>query len=70
MIKPVKTSFKEFVKWNLNRDTGKQEKFWKEYLADFDTNTELPIKSRKAANINTPPMMPVIRTPSGPLGSV
>lgn len=30
-----KTSFKEFIRWGQSRDKDKQERFWREYLADF-----------------------------------
>jgi amino acid adenylation domain-containing protein len=43
---PAKTSFKEFVKWNQQQDTKKQEIFWREYLrgVDRDNRIEIPIK--------------------------
>ncbi len=43
---PVKTSFKEFVKWNQQQDTKKQEIFWREYLrgVDRDNRIGIPIK--------------------------
>ncbi|MCP4153957.1 MAG: non-ribosomal peptide synthetase, partial [bacterium] len=44
--KPVKTHFKEYVKWIQHRDTQEQEKFWKNYLQGFDTQTELSIKKK------------------------
>jgi len=33
---PVKSGFKEFVKWIQRQDTAEQEKFWGNYLNDFD----------------------------------
>lgn len=46
-IKPVKTGFKEFVKWMYDRDKNEQEKFWQDYLEGFNTQTELSIKRKK-----------------------
>ncbi|MDQ1354586.1 MAG: hypothetical protein QG657_4895, partial [Acidobacteriota bacterium] len=43
---PAKPPFKEFISWLQTLDKDKQEKFWREYLADFETPTELPIKRR------------------------
>ncbi|HLP60519.1 MAG TPA: amino acid adenylation domain-containing protein, partial [Candidatus Deferrimicrobium sp.] len=43
---PTKPSFKEYIKWLQNRDKKKQERYWQEYLAGFETSTELPIKRR------------------------
>ena len=47
LVKPGKTKFKEFINWYQIQDTGRQEKFWKDYLSGFDTPTELSIKRRK-----------------------
>ena len=44
---PAKSSFKEYVKWLQSRDRNKQEHYWRNYLADFETATELPIKRKK-----------------------
>ena len=44
---PVKPPFKEFIKWIQSQDRNKQEQFWREYLAGFETPTELPIKRRE-----------------------
>ncbi|MCU0288415.1 MAG: amino acid adenylation domain-containing protein, partial [Acidobacteria bacterium] len=44
---PAKSSFKEFIKWLQNQDKNKQERFWNDYLAEFETPTDLPIKKRK-----------------------
>ncbi|HLP57177.1 MAG TPA: amino acid adenylation domain-containing protein, partial [Candidatus Deferrimicrobium sp.] len=46
---PTKQSFKEFVKWFQNQDRNKQELFWKDYLAEFETPTQLLVK-RKSEN--------------------
>jgi len=43
-VKPSRTKFKEFIKSIQNRDTAKQEAFWKNYLNGFDTHTGLSIK--------------------------
>jgi len=43
---PVKTKFKEFVKWYHQRDKDKEKKFWKNYLQGFDTQSMLPNKQR------------------------
>ncbi|HLP48095.1 MAG TPA: condensation domain-containing protein, partial [Candidatus Kapabacteria bacterium] len=43
---PVKSSFKDFIKWLQSRDRNTQEQYWKNYLADFETPTALPIKGR------------------------
>ncbi|MCK4765019.1 MAG: amino acid adenylation domain-containing protein, partial [Candidatus Aminicenantes bacterium] len=42
--KPVKTKFKEYIKWLKDRDQGEQEKYWKNYLAGFDAPTVLSVK--------------------------
>jgi amino acid adenylation domain-containing protein len=42
---PVKTKFKEFVERVKNQDRKKQETFWRTYLEDFETPTELPVKN-------------------------
>ncbi|MGD2089466.1 MAG: amino acid adenylation domain-containing protein, partial [Candidatus Aminicenantes bacterium] len=49
--RPVKTRFREFVKWIQHRDLDEQEKFWRDYLKGFDTLTELTIKRRKGKEI-------------------
>ena len=46
LIRPVKTQFKDFVKWIQNQDIRKQEAYWKNYLYGFDTQTDLPIKMK------------------------
>jgi amino acid adenylation domain-containing protein len=51
LLRPVKTRFREFVKWNQNRDLDESEKFWKNYLKGFDTPTELRIKRRPEKDI-------------------
>ncbi|MCX6581229.1 MAG: amino acid adenylation domain-containing protein, partial [Candidatus Aminicenantes bacterium] len=43
---PAKPSFKEFIKWLQNQDRNKQEQYWRDYLADFETPTGLPIKRK------------------------
>jgi hypothetical protein len=44
---PIKPLFKEFIRWLQNQDRTKQEQYWREYLAGFETRTELPIQGRK-----------------------
>ncbi len=46
---PRKTKFKEYVQFVLaqEQDRQRQEKYWKHYLAGFDTPTELPGKSMR-----------------------
>jgi amino acid adenylation domain-containing protein len=39
-----KTGFKEFVKWRRDQDRGKQEQFWRQYLAGLESGTHLPVK--------------------------
>ncbi len=40
-LPPVKTRFKEFIKWHQKRDKLSEEKYWKEYLSVCDLNTSL-----------------------------
>ncbi|UCH98101.1 MAG: hypothetical protein JSV88_14950, partial [Candidatus Aminicenantes bacterium] len=49
-VKPVKTTFKEFVKWMRSQGTDryKQERFWRNYLNGFDTPTRLAVKKIRA----------------------
>ncbi|MCX6579422.1 MAG: amino acid adenylation domain-containing protein, partial [Candidatus Aminicenantes bacterium] len=49
---PAKPPFKEFVRWIQNQDRNKQEQYWREYLAGFETRTELPIKRRTEETSN------------------
>ena len=44
---PVKTLFKEFIKYIHSQDRKIQEQFWGEYLNGIDTPTALPIKKRR-----------------------
>ncbi|UCH96478.1 MAG: AMP-binding protein, partial [Candidatus Aminicenantes bacterium] len=54
LVLPVKTKFKEFVKWIRNRDLEKEKTFWRDYLRSFDTLSQLSIKrSRKREEITT-----------------
>ncbi|UCH96724.1 MAG: amino acid adenylation domain-containing protein, partial [Candidatus Aminicenantes bacterium] len=41
LAKPVKTKFKEFIKWIQEQDKNKQKQFWEGYLKGFDTQTKL-----------------------------
>jgi len=46
-VKPLKTKFKEFIRWNREQDRKNKEKaFWKDYLKDFDTPLEFSIKRK------------------------
>ncbi|HLP44714.1 MAG TPA: amino acid adenylation domain-containing protein, partial [Candidatus Kapabacteria bacterium] len=49
---PLKTPFKEFVKWIQSQDKSKQKKFWHDYLAGIETITEIPIKNNKEKSAN------------------
>ncbi|MFC2146041.1 amino acid adenylation domain-containing protein [Acidobacteriota bacterium] len=51
LVKPVKTKYKEFIKWIHQRDAEGQEKFWKNYLKGFDTQTELSVGRKKGKDI-------------------
>jgi amino acid adenylation domain-containing protein len=39
-----KPRFKEFAKWHRDQDRGKQEQFWRQYLAGLESGTHLPVK--------------------------
>jgi len=54
IIKPVKTRFQEFIKWQQNRDTREAEKFWRKYLRGFDTPTVFSIKHKKSSELAVP----------------
>ncbi len=47
-VRPVRTSFKEFIRWHRRQDTQKRERFWKEYFRGIEVadRTELPVKRR------------------------
>ena len=53
LIKPHKTRFKKFVRWIENIDLNKQEKFWRDYLSGFETQTGLKIKRKRNETSNT-----------------
>ncbi|MCK4762614.1 MAG: AMP-binding protein, partial [Candidatus Aminicenantes bacterium] len=42
--RPVKTKFKEYIKWIKGRDQGEQANYWEEYLAGFEVPTVLSVK--------------------------
>ncbi|MCK4764999.1 MAG: non-ribosomal peptide synthase/polyketide synthase, partial [Candidatus Aminicenantes bacterium] len=42
--KPIKTNFKEYIKWIKKLDQNDRENFWKEYLAGFNASTVLSVK--------------------------
>ena len=54
---PGKPKFKEFVKWILQQDKGKQEIFWKEYLQGVIAQTEIPVKKKRAKPGLTPALL-------------
>jgi amino acid adenylation domain-containing protein len=43
---PVKTKFKEYVRWLQTRETQQQREFWQEYLKGFDEKIQLSIKRK------------------------
>ncbi|UCH97910.1 MAG: AMP-binding protein, partial [Candidatus Aminicenantes bacterium] len=47
LIVPMKTKFKEFIRWFQKRDIHKEKEFWKNYLKGFDTQIELSIKRKR-----------------------
>lgn len=36
IVKPTKTSFKEYIKYIQNQDKGKEKSYWKEYLKNYE----------------------------------
>ncbi len=44
--KPVKTKFKEFIKWIHDKGSNHRERFWKEYLGGYEKESNLPIKKK------------------------
>jgi len=50
---PAKPTFNEFIRWIQSQDKNRQEKFWREYLAGVETQTELPIKKRTEETART-----------------
>lgn len=45
-LKPIKSRYKEFVKWVQKSDKEKQKDFWGNYLKGLDTKTLLPIDEK------------------------
>ncbi|MCP4151067.1 MAG: AMP-binding protein, partial [bacterium] len=45
-----KTKFKEFIKWNRDRDKGNEKRYWQEYLREYETQTGLSIKKVEKNN--------------------
>ncbi|MCP4154621.1 MAG: hypothetical protein GY757_43255, partial [bacterium] len=43
----AKTKFKDFIKWQQDRDKNKEKEFWKNYLSGIDAQRELSIKGKK-----------------------
>jgi amino acid adenylation domain-containing protein len=46
-LSPVKPGFKEFIRWHGEQDPKEQKEFWQNYLEEFDTPTQLPVKQLK-----------------------
>jgi len=44
--KTEKNKFKEFIKWRLKQDKGRQENYWREYLKNFEKQTAAAIDSK------------------------
>ncbi|MGD2092987.1 MAG: amino acid adenylation domain-containing protein, partial [Candidatus Aminicenantes bacterium] len=53
LVKPAKASFKAFIQNIQNRDIDKQEKFWRNYLRGFDTQTAGSIKRKRGTGITS-----------------
>ena len=49
---PGKTRYREFIHWYRSQDREKQSVFWKHYLEEFDTRSELPYDHAKRAEIS------------------
>ncbi len=47
---PVKSGFKEFVKWIKRQDIAKQEKFWESFLKEFDPQPGGPAYKKRKKN--------------------
>ncbi|MCK4257387.1 MAG: amino acid adenylation domain-containing protein [Halanaerobiales bacterium] len=50
-LKITKNSYKEFLKWVHNQNQNQQAQYWREYLQDFDSKTELPTYLKKESEI-------------------
>ncbi|MGE5342713.1 MAG: non-ribosomal peptide synthase/polyketide synthase [Candidatus Omnitrophota bacterium] len=53
LILPIKTGFKEFIKWIHSQDRTKQDHFWHHYLKDFDTGTQETSTGRRNVTDDT-----------------
>jgi polyketide synthase PksJ len=58
--KPIKNSFKEYVKWLKEQEQKKMEKFWEHYLTGFDMSTGLPVKRAKTKETGRPANLKII----------
>ncbi|MCP5046056.1 MAG: non-ribosomal peptide synthetase, partial [bacterium] len=47
-VEPVKTRFREYIKWIAGQDKAKQASWWQRYLKGFEGNPELSIKTARA----------------------
>jgi amino acid adenylation domain-containing protein len=47
-----KTRYRQFLKWYRSQDRERQSVFWKYYLEEFDTRSELPYDHSKLAEIS------------------
>jgi amino acid adenylation domain-containing protein len=54
LLPTVKTKFKEFVRWLQNRDAAKEETYWREYLAGFESRTEISLKRKTGGVFKEP----------------
>ena len=43
LVKPVKTKFKEFIKWRQDQDDEVQKQYWKNYLNDLEDRSFLSL---------------------------
>jgi len=48
---PIKNRYREYVKWIKKQDKFRQKKFWRQYLGDFPSKTELSIKKGQGREI-------------------
>ncbi|MCK5058114.1 MAG: AMP-binding protein, partial [Candidatus Aminicenantes bacterium] len=48
-----KTKFKEYTKWIFSQDETRQKRYWKNYLLDIKTGTEISVKRGKGKESRT-----------------
>ncbi|MGD2093347.1 MAG: condensation domain-containing protein, partial [Candidatus Aminicenantes bacterium] len=51
LIRPIKTEFKEFLKWVNSQNNHEQGKFWRGYLTGFERPTGLSVIKRRKKQI-------------------